>query len=126
MLELIGDRAEGGHRLGQAGIRRSVRPLRSADQRLTERATQHDFASLQAYLADRVTRAWPLTVEQADGDVAVTVTGQASTRSCSRAKARWMGSPRPVPAYHAAVRAAGCGPVVLGEAGDDEAGGPPA
>jgi hypothetical protein len=55
--------------LDQAGIQRSPRPVRSArrrrrttDQGLTKRATQLGFASLQAYLADRVTQqAWPLT-----------------------------------------------------------------
>ncbi len=38
-----------------------ARVSRATDQRLTEQATQLGFASLQAYLADRVTRqAWPL------------------------------------------------------------------
>jgi DNA-binding NtrC family response regulator len=55
--------------LDQAGIHRSSPKVRSArqrrrttDQRLTERAAQLGFASLHAYLVDRVTRqAWPLT-----------------------------------------------------------------
>ena len=55
--------------IDQAGIHRSVQRVRSGrqrrratDQRLTERAVQLGFASLQAYLADRVTgRAWTLT-----------------------------------------------------------------
>jgi transcriptional regulator of acetoin/glycerol metabolism len=54
--------------IDEAGIHRSPRKVRSArrrrratDQRLTERAAQLGFASLQAYLVDRVTRqAWPL------------------------------------------------------------------
>jgi len=52
----------------QAGIHRSPRPARSArhrrhatDQRLTKRGVQLGFASLQAYLADRVAeQAWPI------------------------------------------------------------------
>jgi transcriptional regulator of acetoin/glycerol metabolism len=55
--------------LGQAGIHRSPPKVRSArqrrhatDQHLTQRAAQLGFASLQAYLVDRVTQqAWPLT-----------------------------------------------------------------
>ncbi len=55
--------------VGQAGIQRSPQPIRSArqrrratDQRLTQRAAQLGFASLRAYLVDRVTqKAWPLT-----------------------------------------------------------------
>lgn len=54
--------------LARAGIHRSPRKARSArqrrratDQRLPERVDQLGFASLRAYLADRVTeRAWPL------------------------------------------------------------------
>ena len=54
--------------LDQAGIHRSPRPARSArhrrhatDQRLTKRGVQLGFASLQAYLADRVAeQAWPI------------------------------------------------------------------
>ncbi len=57
----------------QAGIQRSSPKVRSArqrrratDQRLTERAMQLGFASLQAYLADCLTqRAWTL-VQVAD------------------------------------------------------------
>ncbi len=57
-----------GRLLDQAGIRRSPPPARGAhqrhratDQRLTDRATQLGFASLQAYLADRVVQqAWSL------------------------------------------------------------------
>ncbi len=55
--------------IGQAGIHRSPRTVGSArrrhgttDRRLTERAGQLGFSSLQAYLADRVAeRAWTLT-----------------------------------------------------------------
>ncbi len=54
--------------IGEAGIQRGSPKVRSArqrrlatDWRLTERTAQLGFASLQAYLADRVTeRAWPL------------------------------------------------------------------
>lgn len=56
-----------GRLLVQAGIRRCPRPLRGAhqrratEQRLTQRAAQLGFASLQAYLADRVVQqAWSL------------------------------------------------------------------
>jgi hypothetical protein len=57
-----------GHLVDQAGIHRSPRPVRSArqrrratDQHLTQRAVQLGFASVQAYLADRVAeQAWPL------------------------------------------------------------------
>ncbi len=57
-----------GRLLDQAGIRRSPRPARSThqrhhstDRRLTDRAAQLGFASLPAYLADRVVQqAWSL------------------------------------------------------------------
>jgi DNA-binding NtrC family response regulator len=55
--------------IDEAGIHRSSPKVRSArqrrratDQHLTKRAAQLGFASLQAYLVDRVIeRAWPLT-----------------------------------------------------------------
>jgi hypothetical protein len=57
-----------GRLIDKAGVHRSPRPARSArqrrratDQRLTKQAAQLGFASLQAYLADRVAeQAWPL------------------------------------------------------------------
>ena len=57
-----------GRLLDQAGVRRSPRPARiahqrhhSTDRRLTDRAAQLGFASLPAYLADRVVQqAWSL------------------------------------------------------------------
>jgi transcriptional regulator of acetoin/glycerol metabolism len=45
-----------------AKVRSARQRRRATDRRLTERATQLGFASLQAYLADRVTQqAWTLT-----------------------------------------------------------------